>query len=129
MRELVERGYIYIAQPPLYKIRKGKNEQYLKDNDELARYQTQVALDGSSLYVNAGAPAITGETLEAMVRQFNRTYAGVYAKLLIIRKNVVVEPKTVKVPMVKTPVMTKSHTISSRPTKIEISDAGMTFYF
>lgn len=75
MRELVERGYIYIAQPPLYKIRKGKNEQYLKDNDELARYQTQVALDGSSLHVNAGAPAITGETLEAMVRQFNSTYA------------------------------------------------------
>jgi DNA gyrase subunit B len=75
MRELVERGYIYIAQPPLYKIRKGKNEQYLKDNDELAKYQTQVALDGSSLHVNAGAPAITGETLEAMVRQFNSTYA------------------------------------------------------
>ncbi len=75
MRELVEKGFIYIAQPPLYKIRKGKNEQYLKDDDELAKYQTQVALDGASLHVNPEAPPITGETLEAMVRQYNSTYA------------------------------------------------------
>jgi hypothetical protein len=77
----------------------------------------------------AKQPVATTKLARKLAKQFNRTYAGVYARLLIIRKNVVVEPKTVKVPMVKTPVMTKSHTISSRPTKIEISDAGMTFYF
>jgi len=75
MRELVERGHIFIAQPPLYKIRKGKNEQYLKDDDELAKYETQAALDGASLFVNPEAPAISGDGLDAMVKQYNSTYS------------------------------------------------------
>lgn len=75
MRELVERGHIFIAQPPLYKIRKGKNEQYLKDDDELAKYETQTALEGASLFVNPDAPAISGDALDAMVKQYNSTYS------------------------------------------------------
>ena len=75
MRELIERGHIFIAQPPLYKVRKGKHEQYLKDDDELGKYQTQIALDGASLYVNSAAPPIFGDALEAMVRQYHSTYA------------------------------------------------------
>ena len=75
MRELVERGHIFIAQPPLYKIRKGKQEQYLKDDIELANFQTQVALEGASLYVNPSSPAIKEEPLEALVNQYNETFS------------------------------------------------------
>jgi len=70
MRPLVERGHIFIAQPPLYKIRKGKQEQYLKDDDELALYQTQMALEDSSLHVNASAPGIAGVALQTLVQDY-----------------------------------------------------------
>ncbi len=75
MRDLVERGHIFIAQPPLYKIRKGKQEQYLKDDSELANYQTQIALEGASLHVNPNAPGIADDSLESLVNQYHETYS------------------------------------------------------
>jgi len=80
MRELIERGHVYIAQPPLYKIARGKQHQYLKDDDALNQYLTQSALENASLFVNPDAPAISGEALQALVDQY-RTVAATIERL------------------------------------------------
>ncbi|GGY08884.1 DNA topoisomerase (ATP-hydrolyzing) subunit B [Paludibacterium paludis] len=70
MPELVERGHIYIAQPPLYKAKHGKQERYLKDDYELNQYLLQLALEKAELIPYEGAAALTGETLQEVARQF-----------------------------------------------------------
>ena len=67
MPELFERGHIYIAQPPLYKVKKNRQERYVKDDDELNAYFMDMSLQDAKLFVNPEAPPIQGEALEALV--------------------------------------------------------------
>jgi DNA gyrase subunit B len=70
--ELIERGYIYIAQPPLYKVKQGKQEQYVKDDDALFEHLTQSALNEATFHPAKNAPAITALALGELVQQSRR---------------------------------------------------------
>ena len=96
MPEIIERGYMYIAQPPLYKMKKGKQERYLKDDSELSNYLVQEALDGAGLYVNSEAPAISGQALETLVKQYQAVIATTHR--LAKRFNLAALEKMIYVP-------------------------------
>lgn len=70
MPELVERGHIYIAQPPLYKIKQGKEERYLKDDQEMKIYMLKAALNNAMLYPAADASPIQAQGLEEIAKQY-----------------------------------------------------------
>jgi DNA gyrase subunit B len=68
--ELIERGHVYIAQPPLYKVKKGKTETYVKDDVELNQILLRSALDGAQLQVRADAEPMPGTLLETLARKY-----------------------------------------------------------
>ncbi len=70
MPELVERGHVFIAQPPLYKVKHGKEERYLKDDHELKEYLLRIALRDAELIPGEGRPALAAEALEQVARSY-----------------------------------------------------------
>lgn len=70
MPELVDRGHVYIAQPPLYKLKRGKQEDYLLDDAEMSAAMIRSALDNAALYVDADAPPISATGLEALIADY-----------------------------------------------------------
>jgi len=89
MLPLIERGHIYIAQPPLYKIKKGKQETYVKDDAELNAYLLTVAMEKTALHFSKDAPPITGSALETLANQYMSVMAIIerlatrYARVLL----------------------------------------------
>ena len=72
---LIERGHVYIAQPPLYKVKRGKQEIYVKDDNELNQLLLNSAIDEAALFVNEGAPPLQGAGLEMLARQYMEVQA------------------------------------------------------
>jgi len=70
MPELIERGHVYIAQPPLYKVKKGKNEYYVKDDAELNALLLKQALEDAELHHDPNQPPMSGSALETLARSW-----------------------------------------------------------
>ena len=101
MPELIERGYVYIAQPPLYRVKHGKSERYLKDDHELKQYLLQLALDETVLTPSAGAQPLGREALEGLAKGY------LLAEAVIERVGKVYD-KTTLYTMLKAPVLDMS---------------------
>jgi DNA gyrase subunit B len=80
MPELVERGHIYIAQPPLYRVKRGKQEMYLLDDAEWRAALLQSALDGATMYVSDAAPPLSDQALESLAQDY-QTFQAVIRRL------------------------------------------------
>lgn len=80
MPELIEAGHIYIAQPPLYMVKKGKQIQYVKDDRALEDYLLELSLDGVSFHVNESAPPISKESLHGLIKNYQKI-RGIISRL------------------------------------------------
>lgn len=88
MPELIERGYVYIAQPPLYRYQKGKQTVYVQSDKEALQYRTSLALDNASLHVNADAAPLSGTALESLFADYNKVMTALPKMSSKIQKDI-----------------------------------------
>jgi DNA gyrase subunit B len=84
MKGLIDRGYLYIAQPPLFKVKKGKSERYIKDESSLERHLLELALDGSQVRAAAGGAPLASEAVRRLLEAASQ-YKRVLEKLALRR--------------------------------------------
>jgi DNA gyrase subunit B len=118
MPELIQRGYIYIAQPPLYKVKKGKQEQYVKDDDALDQFLLQLALEKTSLFVNPQAPPIVEAALENLVVHYRNAMAMI--KRLSRRYPHTVLEKMLNMPALLAVDLKDQHKVTAWSEKLEV---------
>jgi DNA gyrase subunit B len=111
MRELIERGHVYIAQSPLYKIKKGKQEQYLKDDDALSAYLIQMALENALLFPAADVLPIKGVALEDLVSHY-RAVQSVIGRLSKRYPRIVLE-QFINLPVLKIEDLKNAETLQN----------------
>jgi len=103
MRELIERGHVYIAQPPLYKVKHGKTERYLKDEHELKEFLMRLALSEAELYSSAGSQPIGRDALEHVAKEYLLAEAVIERVSRLIDEDVL-------------------HALVRQPVKLDLSD-------
>jgi len=72
MPDLLERGHLFIAQPPLYKVKRGRQERYLKDDNALEDYLIEVGTENTRVRLNGGGNGITGQPLQGFIKKISR---------------------------------------------------------
>lgn len=91
MPELIERGYVYIAQPPLYRYQKGKQTVYVQSDKEALQYRTSLALDNARLYVNADAAPLSGVALESLFSDYNKVMTALPKMSTKIQRDILLQ--------------------------------------
>ena len=107
MPELVERGHIYIAQPPLYKVKHGKTERYLKDEHELKQFLLKLALSEAELYTTAQSQPLSKDALEQVAKEY------LLAEAVIERESKLIDEEVL-------------HALLKQPTALDLSDEQTT---
>lgn len=91
MPELIERGYVYIAQPPLYRYQKGKQTVYVQSDKEALQYRTSLALDNAGLHVNAEAAPLSGQALEGLFTDYNKVMTALPKMSTKIQRDILLQ--------------------------------------